>query len=74
MKKCLKFHAVTDLEKAQEWYENREDKLKSKTHDHDRVVEDFVEGRPRSLKQHIYKASSPGIETDRTMSFYDAAR
>ena len=57
-----------------EWYENREDKLKCKTHERGQVTEDFFEGRPRSLKQHIYKANSPGVETDRTMHFYDVAR
>ena len=65
---------MTDLEKVKEWFDNREDKLACKTHEKEEVTEDFLQGRQRSLKQHIYKANSPGVETDRTMYFYHEAR
>ncbi|CAK8692243.1 unnamed protein product [Clavelina lepadiformis] len=65
---------LTTLKKVQEWFGNREDKLTMRLHEGGVVTEDFVEGRQRSLKQHVYKANFPGSETDRTMTFYDNAR
>ena len=68
------YYLVTTLKKVQEWFGNREDKLTMRLHEGGVVTEDFVEGRQRSLKQHVYKANFPGSETDRTMTFYDNAR
>jgi len=59
---------------VQEWYANREDKLQTRVHEGGLITENFAEGRPRSLKEHIYKANFPGPEADRTMLFYDKAR
>uniref|UniRef100_H2YT25 Coiled-coil domain-containing protein 135 n=1 Tax=Ciona savignyi TaxID=51511 RepID=H2YT25_CIOSA len=65
---------LTDLNKVQEWYENREDKLVTRIHQDGLITEDFVEGRPRSLQQHLYKANNPGPEAERTMTFFHKAR
>nr|XP_009860275.1 dynein regulatory complex subunit 7 [Ciona intestinalis] len=65
---------LTDLKRVQESFENREDKLTTRVHQGGLITEDFVEGRPRSLQQHVYKASNPGPEAERTMTFFHKAR
>eukprot|EP00112_Aurelia_sp_Birch-Aquarium-sp1_P024025 Seg740.7 transcript_id=Seg740.7/GoldUCD/mRNA.D3Y31 product="Dynein regulatory complex subunit 7" protein_id=Seg740.7/GoldUCD/D3Y31 len=67
---------LKDLQEVREHYRNREDKVESRTHfiATGLIVERCAPGRQLALKEHTYKASSPGLESDRTMLFYSNAR
>ncbi|XP_065069130.1 dynein regulatory complex subunit 7-like [Rhopilema esculentum] len=67
---------LKELQEVKEYYKNREDKLESRTHiiATGQILESFLPGRQLSLKEHVYKASSPGPESDRIMHFYSNAR
>jgi len=59
-----------------EIFKHRADKLERKVHNllTGWITEYFAPGRPQSLKEHSYKASSPRAESDRKMVFYSSAR
>ncbi|XP_077994789.1 dynein regulatory complex subunit 7-like [Glandiceps talaboti] len=67
---------LNSLVQVKEWYSNRNDKLDLRVHNHRNgaVTEYYLKGRPRNLKEHIYKALTPGPESERTMIFYNHAR
>ncbi|XP_070577144.1 dynein regulatory complex subunit 7-like [Ptychodera flava] len=67
---------LKNIIQVKEWMANRKDKLELRVHNHRNgiVTEYYAKGRPRNLKEHIYKALTPGPESERTMIFYDHAR
>ncbi|XP_011446060.2 dynein regulatory complex subunit 7-like isoform X1 [Crassostrea angulata] len=67
---------LTDLMKVHEYYAHRSDKLTQKLTNHrtGQVCENFDPGRPRCLKEHQFKSSTPGPENERVMIFYHEAR
>ncbi|XP_077969696.1 dynein regulatory complex subunit 7-like [Styela clava] len=65
---------LTDLQRVEERFANREDKLKQRKEEGGIITEEFVEGRPRSLCEHTFKAKSPNPESERVMIFYHSAR
>lgn len=67
---------LTDLIMVREYFAHRVDKLCTKVHNHRSGwnTEFFDPGRHKCLKEHQFKASSPGPENDRIMLFYDEAR
>ncbi|XP_002741356.1 dynein regulatory complex subunit 7-like [Saccoglossus kowalevskii] len=67
---------LQQLVRIKEWYSNRLDKLQLRVHNHRKgiVTEYYASGRSRHLKEHIYKAVTPGPESERTMIFYHHAR
>lgn len=69
-------YELKDLVEKREMYKHRIDKLENKLHNMTtgRITEYFHPGRMDCLKEHTYKASSPGPESDRTMIFYSSAR
>lgn len=67
---------LKNIIEVQEIYKNRADKLEKKVHNlvSGWITEYFLPGRPQSLKEHSYKASSPVPESERILTFYDSAR
>ncbi|XP_071080586.1 dynein regulatory complex subunit 7-like [Haliotis cracherodii] len=67
---------LTDLVLVKEYYAHRKDKLHTRVHNHRTgwVTEFFNPGRVKCLKEHQYKASQPGPENERTMTFHNDAR
>ncbi|XP_053396904.1 dynein regulatory complex subunit 7-like isoform X1 [Mercenaria mercenaria] len=67
---------LTDLVMTREYFAHREDKLYNRVHNHQTtwITEYFQPGRAKCVKEHQYKAGSPGPENERTMLFYDEAR
>merc|ERR1719483_523982 len=73
---CYEDKELTDLKVVKEYYEHRTDKQNMKIHNHRTgwVTEHFQAGRSKNVKEHCFKASSPGAENERTMTFYHEAR
>ncbi|KAH3848102.1 hypothetical protein DPMN_090451, partial [Dreissena polymorpha] len=67
---------LQDLVMTREYFDHREDKLYNRVHNHQTswITEFFRPGRLKCLKEHMFKANSPGPESDRTMLFYSEAR
>ncbi|XP_067680734.1 dynein regulatory complex subunit 7-like [Haliotis asinina] len=67
---------LTDLVLVKEYYAHRKDKLHTRVHNHRTgwVTEYFNPGRVKCVKEHQYKASQPGPENERTMTFHNDAR
>ncbi|XP_052769766.1 dynein regulatory complex subunit 7-like [Mya arenaria] len=67
---------LTDMVMTREYFEHREDKLYNRVHNHQTtwITEYFAPGRAKCVKEHQYKASTPGPESERTMLFYAEAR
>ncbi|XP_071962166.1 dynein regulatory complex subunit 7-like [Antedon mediterranea] len=67
---------MKELIQVKEWYAHRADKLDMRFHNHrsGQITEYYKEGRQQNLKEHLYKAMTPGPETERTMIFYHHSR
>ncbi|XP_033127806.1 dynein regulatory complex subunit 7-like [Anneissia japonica] len=67
---------MEDMTQVKEWYAHRADKLDRRIHNlrTGHITEYYKQGRQKHLKEHIYKAATPGPETERTMIFYHHAR
>lgn len=67
---------LSNLIQVNEYFLNRTDRLHTREYDHRKcwIHEYFHEGRPRCLKEHLYKFNSTSPESERTMIFYHNAR
>ncbi|CAH3167529.1 unnamed protein product [Porites lobata] len=65
-------YELKDMIEKREVFKHRIDKLETKVHNMTTglITEYFAPGRPDCLKEHTFKANSPGPESDRTMTFY----
>ena len=69
-------YELKELVEVTDTFKHRADKLEKKVHNHTTgiLTEYFNPGRLDCLKEHCYKATTPGPESERTMHFYSSAR